>query len=1483
MAGASPPFALETQPADFGHDMSQTQPMQPYRGELAEEGSSYTPFASMHAEPETQPGELPADVAPGRSIGAGDIEVADADDDTDLGATGFVLPDVEAAAAEADPESKVYRQIGIRSFFGTAGALPATSAPVIIPPPVAASAQPSGSAPSKRRQSGGGKVAKAAKGSKGSDAASTTVQGGVLAAFGLTTSRWQDVDMESRMQDEEGDSRLETKIMREPVAISTLEDVVPLLWAAPALTAAGRAIFAQLPKEWLDFSSRKDALSVKCLFSSRRHEHSIFEPIATDNLLGLPEALRSWQAPTNMPSNALNHAALADDEPWAVEAHPGSGHVRVTVRPGVLFLRMLRRGTALPAARFTWRLKDAQEGRGCGTISIEDQGEESSAGGTRVHALAAQMGEFSILSNVEDAAYTQPPRFVEFPLRREQLRSLGWMVSQERKRQEAFVTELRESAAFVDAPHWKLEGRLHCEYGDVKGGVLADAIGYGKTACTIGLIDCTSEDAFPQIPAPFKGLLPSRATLVLAPTNLHAQWLAEIIKFTGSSLKVLSVPTCSQLKRLKAHEVMEADVVVATYRLFYSTPYMQRLQEVAREIRKDFSFPSMYRTQQAGKQRQSATPEWAKAYRQAFEVLPVWARKLRTSSREPVTPTRSAGARSQKQEVSPASTDKSSKQDASAAPAARVERRVRGKTAAAEVSKAEAVDSDTMEATMTQDLTASQAKRRRITGKQAVTEDPKPDHSAAWRGLLDGSDWSPNAQYIPLEAFWWRRVVCDEFHELLSRYPPAQVAVELFHADYKWGLSGTPPCRTLTQIRKAAGFFGVQIPTAAPGDAEGEAPRQVAQEWLDAFVRRNTAELPDLEEEEHIIEVQQTEREKALYVALTQGQATQGQAEDSFELDGNQTQDYRQMHSQLPSAAGMKLPPELQAAQQNTSGLLKLCSHFCVSGAADVLTAADECERQLAIRREAARSAERELRSVVEKVVTTVSLIRHFEPHFCKAPDATNYGFLKWESKKTLTARLAFLGVRMLGTKSNLSSRFLEVLESETASSKGDAALSEAAKSFVLRVDFDAKCKETAKDMKAEETPVWAKLEAMLAEDAETPFPQSGAALLKKVLQENAGKFDSKSVPVRCAKLRSNLGMPKFAGSVPVDDVVELLGTKKRKTKAQLLHEQEWEWLSDAENAKSLRKVTDAWKREVQNCSTRVFDLVGQLDAKQHDLESFQDTLSSTQLEAGFAEEAEAAVDGSAEAATNFAKYGSKIEALVKHVQRLHSEDQGCKVICFVQWEDLKRKISSALQEFQVPHLTLHGSIWARRAALVRFQYEEDSPRMLLLSLQESASGTNLTAANHVIIVHPMEAATREEAVAYEMQAMGRVRRPGQTRKIHIWRFVTVNTVEQVITEQHQKDLWERQHAKVEVNAPPEDLGDSDSDVDGEPLTTEVPSTRQAPPTDDTSTQVYMAVEPAQDLSADLHREEAGGLELATQAYMAYQAPCDEETLVFAQ
>ena len=46
----------------------------------------------------------------------------------------------------------------------------------------------------------------------------------------------------------------------------------------------------------------------------------------------------------------------------------------------------------------------------------------------------------------------------------------------------------------------------------------------------------------------------------------------------------------------------------------------------------------------------------------------------------------------------------------------------------------------------------------------------------------------------------------------------------------------------------------------------------------------------------------------------------------------------------------------------------------------------------------------------------------------------------------------------------------------------------------------------------------------------------------------------------------------------------------------------------------------------------------------------------------------------------------------------------------------------------------------------------------MLLSLEHAASGANLTAASHVIFVHPMNAETVPMAVSYEQQAIARVR-----------------------------------------------------------------------------------------------------------------------------
>ena len=55
--------------------------------------------------------------------------------------------------------------------------------------------------------------------------------------------------------------------------------------------------------------------------------------------------------------------------------------------------------------------------------------------------------------------------------------------------------------------------------------------------------------------------------------------------------------------------------------------------------------------------------------------------------------------------------------------------------------------------------------------------------------------------------------------------------------------------------------------------------------------------------------------------------------------------------------------------------------------------------------------------------------------------------------------------------------------------------------------------------------------------------------------------------------------------------------------------------------------------------------------------------------------------------------------------------------------------------------------------------------RVIMLSLQNAASGTNLVEATHVVLIDPI-AGSKEEAIAVESQAIGRAHRMGQYKQV---------------------------------------------------------------------------------------------------------------------
>lgn len=119
-----------------------------------------------------------------------------------------------------------------------------------------------------------------------------------------------------------------------------------------------------------------------------------------------------------------------------------------------------------------------------------------------------------------------------------------------------------------------------------------------------------------------------------------------------------------------------------------------------------------------------------------------------------------------------------------------------------------------------------------------------------------------------------------------------------------------------------------------------------------------------------------------------------------------------------------------------------------------------------------------------------------------------------------------------------------------------------------------------------------------------------------------------------------------------------------------------------------------------------------------------------------------------------------------------------------MQYTDLMKKVGEALSVHGVEYLEISGNPKQKGKVLERFQSGKYERVLLLCVTDESAAGGNLTVANHAILLSPLLEPTKEAYVAKETQAIGRVRRFGQTRPVVVWRFMSANTIDTDIFEQ---------------------------------------------------------------------------------------------------
>lgn len=129
------------------------------------------------------------------------------------------------------------------------------------------------------------------------------------------------------------------------------------------------------------------------------------------------------------------------------------------------------------------------------------------------------------------------------------------------------------------------------------------------------------------------------------------------------------------------------------------------------------------------------------------------------------------------------------------------------------------------------------------------------------------------------------------------------------------------------------------------------------------------------------------------------------------------------------------------------------------------------------------------------------------------------------------------------------------------------------------------------------------------------------------------------------------------------------------------------------------------------------------------------------------------------------------------------------RALIFVQFPDLMKKVTEALTHNKVKFLEIKGTAHQKSKNLEIFQQGGEERVLLLNVMDESASGANLTSANHAIFLSPLLAPSAEIYKANETQAVGRVVRFGQEKHVKIWRLKTENTIDADIFAQRKKDL----------------------------------------------------------------------------------------------
>ncbi|CAE7616604.1 rhp16 [Symbiodinium natans] len=142
----------------------------------------------------------------------------------------------------------------------------------------------------------------------------------------------------------------------------------------------------------------------------------------------------------------------------------------------------------------------------------------------------------------------------------------------------------------------------------------------------------------------------------------------------------------------------------------------------------------------------------------------------------------------------------------------------------------------------------------------------------------------------------------------------------------------------------------------------------------------------------------------------------------------------------------------------------------------------------------------------------------------------------------------------------------------------------------------------------------------------------------------------------------------------------------------------------------------------------------------------------------------------------------TKIEAVVDEISKMTKSDPSAKGIVFSQFGSMLELVEFRMKRAGISCVVFRGgmSMQAREDALAAFN-EDPSMKVILISLKAGGEGLNLQVANHVFLLDPWW------NPACEMQAIQRAHRIGQTKAVKAVRFITTDTIEEKIIKLQEK------------------------------------------------------------------------------------------------